>query len=151
MRQALQWLDADDHTSVVAVSSLYRTPPWGRTDQPDFLNAAAELRTSHTPRGLLALCLAAEQRLHRVRSERWGPRLIDLDILLFGDRVVHEAGLEIPHPRLLQRAFVLVPLLEIAGPLALDGLPLWHALAQVDRKGIEAIPSGLHWWKGDAG
>lgn len=151
MRQALQWLDADDNTSVVAVSSLYRTPPWGRTDQPHFLNAAAELHTSHAPRALLDLCLATEQRLHRVRAERWGPRVIDLDILLFGDRVVHEEGLQIPHPRLLQRAFVLVPLLEIAGSLALDGLSLSQALAQIDREGIVAMPSGANWWKDDVG
>ena len=106
---------------MVSVSSLYRTPPWGKTDQPDFLNAAAEVLTGHSPRELLDLCLEAERRLKRVRQERWGPRLIDIDILVFGDRAVHEGGLEIPHPRMLERAFVLVPLAEIAPDLVALG------------------------------
>ena len=103
------------------MSSLYRTPPWGKTDQPDFINAAAEIRTSLEPRALLALCLDAEHELKRVRQERWGPRIVDIDILAFGDRVIREAGLEIPHPRILERAFVLVPLAEIAPELEILG------------------------------
>ncbi len=70
---------------VVAVSSLYRTPPWGKLDQPDFLNVAAEIRTARAPRAFLDLCLDAERRLKRERRERWGPRLIDIDVLLFGE------------------------------------------------------------------
>ena len=72
------------------VSSLYRTPPWGKTDQPDFLNAAAEIATGAVPRAMLGLCLDAERRLKRVRAERWGPRLIDIDMLVFGDRRIDE-------------------------------------------------------------
>jgi len=140
-------LDADASTTVLAVSSLYRTPPWGKTDQPDFLNAAAELSTTHTPRELLDLCLDAERRLKRVRQERWGPRLIDIDILVFGKQTVHESGLEIPHPRMLERAFVLAPFAEIAPDFVVKDRPLSAWLAEVDAAGIERLASGRDWWK----
>lgn len=147
MGAALRMLDADPSSQVVAVSSLYRTPPWGKTDQPDFLNVAAEVRTTLSPRGLLDLCLAAERRLKRVRQERWGPRLIDIDILVFGDQTIHESGLEIPHPRMLERAFVLAPLAEIAPDFVAKGKRLGEWLAAVDAAGIERQPSGREWWK----
>ncbi len=148
MGAALKWLDADARVSVVAVSSLYRTPPWGKTDQPDFLNAAAELSTSSSPRALLDLCLEAERRLKRVREERWGPRLIDLDILVFGERTIHEVGLEVPHPRMTERAFVLAPLAEIAPDLVISGRTVAERLSSVDAAGIEKLPGGQGWWKG---
>jgi 2-amino-4-hydroxy-6-hydroxymethyldihydropteridine diphosphokinase len=146
MAAALRLLDGDDKTSVVAVSSLYRTPPWGKLDQPDFLNAAATIATGLTPRQLLDLCLDAERRLKRVREERWGPRLIDIDILVFGDRIIHETGLEVPHPRMLERAFVLAPLAEIAPELAIGGKSVSVRLGAVDTSGIERLPSGRDWW-----
>ncbi len=147
MGAALRMLDAGPQTGVVAVSSLYRTPPWGKTDQPDFLNAAAALDTTLSPRTLLDACLDAERRLKRVRQERWGPRLIDIDILVFGDRSVHEAGLEIPHPRMLERAFVLAPLAEIASDFTQRGKTLAEWLAEADTTGIERQASGQDWWK----
>ena len=110
MGAALRLIEADAETDVVAVSSLFRTPPWGKLDQPDFLNVAAEVLTGLAPRAFLDLCLEAERRLKRERRERWGPRLIDIDILMFGERSISEPGLELPHPRMSQRAFVLVPL-----------------------------------------
>jgi 2-amino-4-hydroxy-6-hydroxymethyldihydropteridine diphosphokinase len=151
MAAALRMLDADPQTGVVAVSSLYRTPPWGKTDQPDFLNAAAELSTRLSPHALLELCLEAERRLKRVREERWGPRLIDIDILTFGDRTIHEAGLDVPHPRMLERAFVLVPLAEIAPDLVVGGSTVAERLAAMDTAGIEKLPGGSGWWGGQAG
>jgi 2-amino-4-hydroxy-6-hydroxymethyldihydropteridine diphosphokinase len=144
---ALRMLDAADGISVVAVSSLYRTPPWGKTDQPDFLNAAAELSTPLAPRALLDACLEAERRLKRVREERWGPRLIDIDILTFGGRTVHEAGLEVPHPRMTERAFVLAPLAEIAPGFVIAGHTVAERLAAIDAAGIEKLPGGQGWWK----
>lgn len=147
MGEALRRLDADAATEIISVSSLYRTPPWGKLDQPDFINAAAEVRTGLAPRALLDLCLAEEHRLKRERKERWGPRLIDIDILLYGDRRVSEPGLDIPHPRMTERAFVLVPLAEIAPDLTIDGAPLTHFLAAVDGAGIERLPSGPDWWR----
>ena len=146
MATALRLLDGDADTRVVAVSSLYRTPPWGKLDQPDFLNAAAEISTALAPRALLDLCLEAERKLKRVREERWGPRLIDIDILVFGDRIIHETGLEVPHPRMLERAFVLAPLAEIAPELAVGGRSVSERLSAVDISGIERLASGRDWW-----
>ena len=151
MGAALRMLDADLGTVVVSVSSLYRTPPWGKTDQPDFLNAAAQISTSLSPRGLLDLCLEAERKLKRVREARWGPRLIDIDILVFGDRAIHESGLEIPHPRMLERAFVLVPFGEIAPDFSVGGEKLSDRLASTDITGIERLPLGRDWWKTERG
>ncbi|ADV13208.1 2-amino-4-hydroxy-6-hydroxymethyldihydropteridine diphosphokinase [Mesorhizobium sp. M7A.F.Ca.CA.001.09.2.1] len=146
MSAALRMLDADADTRVTGVSSLYRTPPWGKLDQPDFLNAAAEISTVLAPRALLDLCLDAERKLKRVREERWGPRLIDIDILVFGDRVIHETGLEVPHPRMLERAFVLAPLAEIAPGLVVSGRSITDRLVAVDTSGIERLSSGRDWW-----
>jgi 2-amino-4-hydroxy-6-hydroxymethyldihydropteridine diphosphokinase len=146
MATALRMLDDDAGTTVVSVSSLYRTPPWGKLDQPDFLNAAAELSTTLSPRGLLDLCLGIEKRLKRVREERWGPRLIDVDILMFGERAIQEVGLDVPHPRMLDRAFVLAPLAEIAPDLIVVGYSVSQRLAEMDVAGIEKLPSGRDWW-----
>lgn len=147
MSAALHALAANGAVEIVAVSSLYRTPPWGRTDQPDFLNAVAEIATELSPRDLLDACLAAEARLHRVRDERWGPRTIDIDVLLYGQGAVAEPGLEIPHPRMVSRAFVLVPLAEIAPTLSFAGRGVTEWLADVPADGI-AVAAGPGWWRG---
>lgn len=147
MAAALRMLDASSLIAVTAVSSLYRTPPWGKLDQPDFINAAAELRTDLAPRPLLDACLEAERTLNRVRAERWGPRAIDIDILVFEGQTVKEAGLEIPHPRLTERAFVLEPLAEIAPRLVVAGKPAAEWLGTVDRAGIERLPGRSDWWR----
>jgi 2-amino-4-hydroxy-6-hydroxymethyldihydropteridine diphosphokinase len=147
MAEALRRLDASPGVAVRQVSSLYRTPPWGKTDQPDFLNAVAGLGVGIEPRTLLELCLDTERQLKRVRHERWGPRPIDLDILLFGERTVGEPDLAVPHPRLAERAFVLVPLAEIAPDLVIRGRSIGELLAQVDTGGIERIDSDGEWWR----
>lgn len=146
MGEALRMIDASPQAQVSQVSSLYRTPPWGKTDQPDFLNAVAAVETSLEPRALLDLCLGAERRLKRVRAERWGPRLIDIDVLLFAGRAVKEEGLEIPHPRMRERAFVLAPLAEIAPDIRIAGRTAAEWLAEADRGGIELVESG-DWWR----
>lgn len=147
MAAALRMLDADRQTRVVAVSSLYRTPPWGKLDQPDFLNVAAEIATRHTPRELLELCLDAERSLKRVRAERWGPRIVDIDVLTFDDISLHEPGLELPHPRMLDRAFVLVPLSEIAPDFVMAGKTIAEHAATVDRAGITRQDGEPDWWR----
>ena len=119
--QALQALAAEPAIEFVKASSLYETAPVGKTDQPDFLNAVAALRTSLPPRALLDALLHIENRMGRVRNLRWGPRVIDLDLLLYGDAQIQTPGLTIPHPRLRERAFVLIPLAEIAPDLRLPG------------------------------
>lgn len=148
MAAALRALDRHAGVAVAAVSSLYRTPPWGVTDQPDFLNAVAALDTTLSARRLLDLCLAVERDLKRVRTERWGPRAIDIDILLFGDEAIDAEGLQVPHPRMADRAFVLVPLAEIAPELRLGGESLAGRRAGLDASGIERLPGGGGWWRG---
>lgn len=102
---------------VVAASALYETKPWGQTNQPDFLNQCIALNTHLTPQELLLGILDIEQLMGRVRVEHWGPRLIDIDILLFGNKIIEEKNLLVPHPQLANRMFALVPLAEIAGKL----------------------------------
>ena len=108
-------LDDADGIAVSDVSGVYETAPWGGVDQPPYLNAVARLTTTRSPRGLLQECQATEAAFGRDRAEeqRWGPRVLDLDVLLYGDLVLDEPDLVVPHPRLTERAFVLVPLLEV--------------------------------------
>jgi 2-amino-4-hydroxy-6-hydroxymethyldihydropteridine diphosphokinase len=106
---------------VVAVSELRETAPVGVVDQPPFLNGAAALETELSPRELLDVLLAVERRLGRERRERWGPRTIDLDLLLHGDDLVDEPGLTVPHPRLHERRFALEPLLDLDPDLVVPG------------------------------
>lgn len=103
--------------AVVAVSGIYETAAWGREDQPAFLNQALAIRTALTPNDLLAACQATEQAAGRERHEHWGSRTLDVDILLFGDESIATPSLTVPHPRLAERRFALVPLAEIAGTL----------------------------------
>ncbi|MDO7851493.1 2-amino-4-hydroxy-6-hydroxymethyldihydropteridine diphosphokinase [Hymenobacter convexus] len=100
---------------ITAASALYETAAWGREDQPAFLNQALALRTELSAQELLAHCLATEQKAGRERLERWGSRTLDVDILLFNDKIIDEPNLKVPHPRLPERRFALVPLAEIAG------------------------------------
>jgi 2-amino-4-hydroxy-6-hydroxymethyldihydropteridine diphosphokinase len=113
IRRALTALDRLPDTRVTARSSLYRTAPVGRIDQPDFINAVARLSTRLPPRELLAGLLAIEAQHARVRSTPNAPRTLDLDLLLFADAMISEPGLEVPHPRAHERAFVLLPMAEI--------------------------------------
>ena len=115
-----QLLSGDDVT-VKRASSVYETGPIGVVNQPDFLNAVIEVQTSLSPEKLIVRCLEIETALGRVRHERWGPRVIDLDLLWYDDRNVATVDLSIPHPRMIERAFVLVPLAELAPQLVLLG------------------------------
>jgi len=139
LAQALARLDGTSGIRVVAVSSLYATAPVGVEDQPEFFNAAAEIRTTLTPRELLAACLRVETELGRVRLARWGPRTIDIDILLFGDLRLSEDAITLPHPRMRERAFVLAPLAEIAPGLAIDGKAAAEWAASVDGSGVRRM------------
>jgi 2-amino-4-hydroxy-6-hydroxymethyldihydropteridine diphosphokinase len=113
IRSALDELARLPTTKLVRASSLYDTEPVGDTDQPGFLNAVAELETELTARQLLWNLLLIERRLGRVRTRHWGPRVIDLDLLLCGNEVLDQPDLKVPHPELLRRSFVLVPLVEL--------------------------------------
>jgi 2-amino-4-hydroxy-6-hydroxymethyldihydropteridine diphosphokinase len=110
---AVRALDADDHTHVMAVSRVYETEPDGGPGQGPYLNAVAVLETDRDPRSLLDLLLLTEERLGRVRHEHWGPRTADLDLILYDGPPIASPDLTVPHPRARERAFVLVPLMEV--------------------------------------
>jgi 2-amino-4-hydroxy-6-hydroxymethyldihydropteridine diphosphokinase len=140
---ALRMIDGLDGVRLVQRSRLFRTPAWGNTDQPDFINAVAELRTTLPPLALLE-ALQGIERAHgrdRASEQRWGPRTLDLDLLAVDGVTLDTPALQLPHPRLAERAFVLVPWAEIAPDLALPGLGRIADLRDaLDRSGIEAIP-----------
>ena len=142
LTEAMWALDSLPQTSIRAQSRFYRTPPWGNTEQPPFLNAVVELQTRMAPRVLLDRLLEIEARFGRDRSEgeKWGPRVLDLDLLVYGEEQMDEPGLHLPHPHLHERAFVLVPLAEIAPRLEIVGVGKISGLLQaIDASGIEAI------------
>lgn len=119
---ALNALARVPETTLVRVSSLYRTPPWGVVAQPDFVNAVAEIDTGLAPDQLMRELLALERSFGRERGgTRWGPRRLDLDLLLFGETVLDVPGCHVPHPHLHERAFVLVPLAELAFDAVVPG------------------------------
>lgn len=121
IRRALEALSQLADTDLVRASSLYDTEPVGEVDQPNFLNAVAQLDTNLTARQLLWNLLLIEKRLGRVRAQKWGPRSIDLDLLLYGDQVIDEDELQVPHPEIIRRSFVLVPLVELEPMLVHPG------------------------------
>lgn len=128
-------------TRLLARSGLYETAPVGPPGQQDYLNAAAKLSTVLPPLELLDALLAIEQSRGRVRRERWGPRTLDLDLLLHGDLRLSEPRLTLPHPAMLARAFVLAPLCDLAPGLPLDKLTLAERLAALDRSGVRRLDS----------
>jgi 2-amino-4-hydroxy-6-hydroxymethyldihydropteridine diphosphokinase len=134
LRAAVAALEATEEISVVAVSAFRETEPVGFLDQPRFLNGAAAVETTLTPRELLHALLAVERSLGRTREvPRFGPRTIDLDLLLYGDESVDEPGLTVPHPRLRERAFALEPLAELDPGLVVPGHgPLETLLAKLE-------------------
>ena len=127
---------------LTARSSDYSTPPWGVEDQAPFVNLCLAVATELSPHALLARALAVERALGRDRAheQRWGPRPVDIDILAYDDLRLDESGLTLPHPRLFERAFVLVPLAEIAPERVIAGVRVRDALARVDTGGIERLP-----------
>jgi len=126
---------------LVARSSDYRTPPWGVTDQPAFINLALVVETALAPRALLERALRVEASFgrDRARETRWGPRTLDIDVIAYDDIEIDEDGLTLPHPRLFERAFVLAPLAEIAPHRAINGIRIADALARIGASGIERL------------
>jgi len=122
LRRAIELLDAEQDVSVVAVSVFRETDPVGVTEQPSFLNGAVSVDTTLAPHELLDALLRVERHLGRVRDgTRWGPRAIDLDLLLYGDQTVDEPGLRVPHPHLVERRFALEPLVELDPDVRVPG------------------------------
>jgi 2-amino-4-hydroxy-6-hydroxymethyldihydropteridine diphosphokinase len=140
--QAIAKLCGDAAVRLTARSSDYRTPPWGFIEQAPFVNAVLSVATSLTPHDLLTRAQACERALGRNRAleRRWGPRTIDIDLLAYDDLVLIDRDLILPHPHMLERAFVLVPLAEIAPDRLIAGVKVSDALKRLDASGIEKLP-----------
>ena len=136
LRAAVQALAAIDGVTVTACSPIFETPPWGPVAQGPYLNACIAVDCALPPRALLELGLAIERRHGRERAVRWGPRTLDIDLLAYGMAAIDEPGLVVPHPRMAERAFVLVPLSRIAPNLLVGGIPIGDVLAGLDRGGV---------------
>lgn len=128
LAKARELIAALPDSRITKVSSIYKTTPWGKSDQPDFLNQVLALETGLQPLELLYSLLDIEAAMGRQRLERWGPRIIDLDMLLFGDQIINETNLIIPHPFLPERVFVIIPLLEMEPDLK---MPEGRALSEL--------------------
>lgn len=140
LRLALAELGALPSSQLLKASRLYRTPAWGMPDQPDFINAVAQLETMLAAGELLGALLGIERSFGRERIDRWGPRVLDLDLLLYGDAIIDEPGLRVPHPHLHERAFALLPLLEIDPDATIPGRgPARAAMAMLASDGIQAV------------
>jgi 2-amino-4-hydroxy-6-hydroxymethyldihydropteridine diphosphokinase len=137
---AIESLDAIQSTRKIKVSSLYRSKPVGPQDQDDYINAVAQIETELEPLALLNCLQTIENEHDRVRKERWGPRTLDLDILMFGDEIIKNDRLTIPHPEMLNRCFVLVPLVEIEPECVIPEKGLVRELlSNVDQDGLEKL------------
>ena len=142
LRAALLALDGLQGTRLLRASRLYRTSAWGLEQQPDFINAVAMLETSLGAQALLESLFVIERQHGRVREAelRWGPRTLDLDLLLYGEAVIDEPGLRVPHPHLHERAFALLPLLEIAADVAIPGRGLArNAVSRLEKPDIQPL------------
>jgi 2-amino-4-hydroxy-6-hydroxymethyldihydropteridine diphosphokinase len=146
MADALRKLEVTPGVKIVAVSSLYETKPVGLTTQPDFVNLVAKLETTLPPYALLNTCLRIETELGRERRERWGPRTVDLDVLWCEGVSQSDEKLTLPHPRMHERAFVLVPLAELAPQLKIDGRPVVELVKALgDHAGAVRKKGALFW------
>ncbi|EFL90414.1 2-amino-4-hydroxy-6-hydroxymethyldihydropteridine diphosphokinase [Ahrensia sp. R2A130] len=147
LRVSLTALDDHRDCAVDAVSPLYKTPPWGLLNQPPFLNCCAQIRTTLEPEALLDLCQNIELTGKRERLERWGPRTIDIDMLVFEGVEQDSDKLTLPHPRMQDRAFVMLPLSDISPDLQIAGRSVAEILADLDTNGIEPVLSVPDWWR----
>ena len=137
LREAAQRLRDTAGLHSVQLSPIYFSAPVGVVDQPRFANAAVRLETSFTAHELLAVCHSVERAMGRVRTVRWGPRTIDLDLIFFGTLHLSDDVLTLPHPRWSERAFVVQPIYDLAPDLSIDGVALSETLARLDRSDLQ--------------
>jgi 2-amino-4-hydroxy-6-hydroxymethyldihydropteridine diphosphokinase len=142
LRNALAMLCNGTEAKLIARSPSYLTPAWGVKDQPPFINCCAAIETALSPHELLKRVQEVERAFGRNRAKevRWGPRPLDIDIIAYDDLALNDPGLTLPHPRLFERAFVLVPLADIAADQVIAGVRVKDALARIDASGIERLP-----------
>ena len=136
IQHAIELLVAAGDIDVVARSRLYRTAPWGVTDQDWFVNACVAIKTDLSARELLLRCQKVEKELGRIRQRHWGPRSIDVDILTYRNELISEADLKVPHPLIAERSFVLVPLSDIAPALHISGATVEDLLSRIDHSDV---------------
>lgn len=139
LEEAVKLLKAYSEIEVTGKSSFYETDPVGYIDQDVFLNIALEIETSFTPEALLEACQSVENKLHRKRVVRWGPRTVDIDIIFYDDIKIKNDSLEIPHPRAFERAFVMVPIYEINKDLVILNRPIKEIIEQISLEGVRKI------------
>lgn len=141
LKSAVKALEKLPETGLVCCSSFYRSKPVGPQDQPDYINAVAKLETNLTALELLDCLQALEDRKGRIRTaEQWGPRTLDLDLLLYGDQIINEERLVVPHPEMHRRCFVLYPLFEISPEIVIPGLgPIETLLEKVNDDGLQNL------------
>lgn len=134
LRQACEILENHNDITILKVSKIYETKAWGYTEQEDFLNICVEIETILSPEALLEVCQHIEEELNRVRVIRWGPRTIDVDILFFNNIISEDKHLTIPHPRIKERAFVLIPLMDLNQELIIDNKPISYYLSKLSKE-----------------
>jgi len=144
--KALDILQSHSGITVKVISRLYKTPPWGVENQDWFLNACAELVTDIDAEALLDVCLDTEKQLNRIRTERWGPRTIDLDVLDYNQQVIQIQSLTLPHPHMHERAFVLMPLADIAPEFVIKGKTCKQLLSLLENEDIQMVVDHQNWW-----
>ena len=140
IERALELLTADDGVKLVDRSRNYRSAPWGVTEQDWFVNACVTIQTDLSARALLKRCQDVEDNMGRVRKQKWGPRLIDVDILTYRDQTIREIDLIVPHPLIAERGFVMIPLQEVAPDLKINQQPLSALIKRLDVRDI--VPLG---------
>jgi len=147
MASALLRMEQECGIHIVAVSRLYSTPPWGEPDQPDFLNACAGIKTSLSPEDLIVFVKSIEKAMKRNKTSRWGPRNIDIDLLIYEGETRDQDKLELPHPRMRERAFVMIPLAEIAADLSFGGKTIAGWASMTDATGLKTVSDDGDWWR----
>ena len=139
LKEACKIISDNPNINIVKISKVYKTKAWGYTNQDDFLNICIEVDTNLSPEELLEVCHEVENKLNRVRVIRWGPRTIDVDILFFNNIISTDENLILPHPRIKERAFVLIPLMDLNKELAIDNKTISYYLSNLEKEELEQV------------
>ena len=139
LKEACKIISDNPNINIVKISKIYKTKAWGYTNQDDFLNICIEVDTNLSPEELLEVCHEVENKLNRVRVIRWGPRTIDVDILFFNNIISTDENLILPHPRIKERAFVLIPLMDLNKELVIDNKTISYYLSNLEKEELKQV------------
>lgn len=139
LKEACKIISDNTNINIVKISKVYKTKAWGYTNQDDFLNICIEVDTNLSPEELLEVCHEVENKLNRVRVIRWGPRTIDVDILFFNNIISTDENLTLPHPRIKERAFVLIPLMDLNKELSIDNKTISYYLSNLEKEELKQV------------